>query len=374
ELKVYRDGVEHPLQIRKLSWTSGQTEKNGYEHFMLKEIHEQPTALRDTLASYPDGLPGLPVESPERLLLLACGTSYHAALYAELLITSSSNVSARAHVASEYAARTRGNSEGLVVAISQSGETADTLAPIRALKAAGHSIVGVTNVQESSLDRLADTVFLTKAGPEVAVASTKTFTTQMALMALLAAELTDDAQVASDIRSGLRSLPGKVEQLIARSDEIQKVAEWLAGFDHAFIVAKGAQVPVALEAALKLKEVAYMHAEGMPASELKHGPFALLTPETPVLAMVPDDENRARMVTTIREISARGAPVVALVDGESADIAEFARTIVQMPGIHGSLAPIIYTVAVQLISYYCGKARGCPIDRPRNLAKSVTVH
>lgn len=374
-VKVFRDGEEAVLPVRKLEWSSSQTGKNGYDHFMLKEIHEQPDALRDTLAMYADGMPDLPVGNVSEVLALACGTSYHAALYAETILTADVGVSARAQIASEYQKPNSNDSNNrLVVAISQSGETADTLNPVRALKAEGTPIVGITNVPESSLARLSDTGLFTAAGPEVAVASTKTYTTQMLVLALLAAQLKGDEQSSSALRREFRSLPSKIEKMISRTEQIKTAAVWLAGFEHTFIIAKGRQIPVAMEAALKLKEVAYLHAEAGAAGELKHGPFALLSETTPVIAIIPQDEHRTRMITAIREIATRGAPVMAIVDGESYDdVAESATSVITVPTVDQSISPIIYTVAVQLLSYYCGLERGCPIDRPRNLAKSVTV-
>ena len=373
-VEVYRDGAEITLPVRKLGWDSSQTGKNGYDHFMLKEIHEQPAALRDTLAIYADGMSGLPAGDVNEVVALACGTSYHAALYAEALLTADVGMNVRAQIASEYrVGSASGAGERLVIAISQSGETADTLNPVRAAKAQGTPIIGITNVPESSLARLSDTLLQTAAGPEVAVAATKTYTTQMLVLALMAAELKGDEQGISALQTEFRSLPGKIEQLLARSEHMKAAAEWLAGFENTFIIAKGRQIPVAMEAALKLKEVAYLHAEAGAAGELKHGPFALLSEKTPVIAIIPQDEHRTRMITAIREIAARGAPVMALVDGESEEIAEFATSVITVPMVAPSISPIIFTVAAQLLSYYCGIERGCPVDRPRNLAKSVTV-
>jgi glucosamine--fructose-6-phosphate aminotransferase (isomerizing) len=195
----------------------------------------------------------------------------------------------------------------------------------------------------------------------------------MLVLALLAAQLKGDEESSAALQSEFRSLPGKIEQLISRSEEIKSAAEWLSGFENTFIIAKGRQLPVAMEAALKLKEVAYLHAEAGAAGELKHGPFALLSETTPIIAIIPQDEHRTRMITAIREIATRGAPVMAIVDGDSDDIAESATSVITVPTVDQSISPIIYTVAAQLLSYYCGLERGCPIDRPRNLAKSVTV-
>jgi glucosamine--fructose-6-phosphate aminotransferase (isomerizing) len=261
----------------------------------------------------------------------------------------------------------------LVVAISQSGETADTLNAVRALRAGERKIVGITNVPESSLARESDHVLYTAAGPEVAVGATKTFTTQLVALALLAAHLTDDKEKAETIRQGLRKLPAEVENTIQNTAAIKAAAKWLARYENMFIVARGGNYPVALEAALKLKEIAYIHAEGVPAGELKHGPFALLGSETPVMALVASDSQRTRMITAMREIAARGAPVITLTDRRDAEIDACSELVIEVPASEELLTPVVFTVVSQLLSYYVGLERGCSIDRPRNLAKSVTV-
>jgi glucosamine--fructose-6-phosphate aminotransferase (isomerizing) len=339
---------------------------------MLKEMHEQPQAVRDTLSAYAGGLPALPVEKPQNVIMLACGTSYHSALFGEDLMTRLARVSATARVASEFDTERPVPADSLIVAISQSGETADTLNAVRALKAAGHPVIGITNVQESNLARESDTVLYTAAGPEVAVAATKTFTTQLTVLAMLAARFGDQA-VLDRVNTAARKLPALTESVLERSSDIAAVGNWLAGYDNMFIVAKGANYPVALEAALKLKEVAYIHAEGVPAGELKHGPFALLGSETPVLALVASDSSRVRTVTAMREIAARGAPIMTITDRRDPEIEACSRYLIELPAGDSIFTPVMFTVAAQLLSYYAAKARGCPIDRPRNLAKSVTV-
>ena len=212
----------------------------------------------------------------------------------------------------------------------------------------------------------------TAAGPEIAVAATKTFTTQLAVLSLLASQLAGRHHAAGLPDEALK-LPSQIEITLSLSNEIAAVGNWLANHDNMFVIAKGDHYPVALEAALKLKEVAYIHAEGVPAGELKHGPFALLQEDTPVLALVADDKHRARMITTMREIAARGAPIVTVTDRRDAEIDACSRYVIELPAARGIFSTVIFTVATQLLSYYAAKARGCPIDRPRNLAKSVTV-
>ena len=372
-IKVVSDGKAITRPIHQLKWDASQTDKGDYDHYMLKEIYEQPAAIRDTLAAHADGLPELPHVGSDRVLMLGCGTSYHAALLGEALLSESGEFAVSSKIASEFVP-TRGDVEpGLVVAFSQSGETTDTLTTVRELKRAGRKVIGITNVPESNLARESDAVLYTAAGPEVAVAATKTFTTQLTMASLLAADLMSGTEIGSRIASNARLLPGKVEAVLALSAELKAAGEWLAKYEHMFVIAKGANVPVAMEAALKFKEVAYLHAEGVPAGELKHGPFALLTDQTPVLAIVADDMHRTRMLTAIREIKTRGAPVVSITGPDSGGVDEFSDIVIKMPQTDPLLSPIVYTVAVQLMSYHCAAARNCEIDRPRNLAKSVTV-
>jgi len=258
------------------------------------------------------------------------------------------------------------------VALSQSGETADTLGALRALKEKGYPVIGITNVPESNIARESDATIYTKAGPEIAVAATKTYTTQLVAAAMLAGQFGDDA-LRDRVGHALRKLPTLTERTLDLSTEISAVANWLAGYDNMFIIAKGANYPVALEAALKLKEVAYIHAEGVPAGELKHGPFALLGKQTPVLALVADDIHRMRTITAMREIASRGAPIIAITDRRDPEIEACSRYILEIPTDDQIVTPMVFTIATQLLSYYAARSRGCEIDRPRNLAKSVTV-
>jgi len=304
---------------------------------------------------------------------LGCGTSYHAALLGEQLLSPLLPGPVVARVASEFQGGSLRSERGLAIAFSQSGETTDTITALRHVKNAGFSSLAVTNVMESSITRAVDATLYTRAGPEVAVASTKTFISQLVALYLLAYQLAPDRQAVEMIPRNLRALPGKVRQLLANVETIQQFARELAEAQFMFIIAKGLNVPVALEGALKFKEVAYLHTEGFPAGELKHGPFALLQEETPVLAIVPADQHRARMLTTIREIKTRGSRVIAIAAQDDEEVAEFADSVLRIPKIDPLMSPVLNTVMVQLLSYYCALERGCPIDRPRNLAKSVTV-
>ncbi len=360
--------------VRTIDWDASQIEKGGYEHFMLKEIFEQPQAIRDTIAAYPTGLPRLPVESPDHVVFAACGTSLHAGMVGEYLLAGNGKFTVSTAVASEMAfVPFNRPSAGLVIAISQSGETADTVTGMKRLADAGFKTLAVTNVRHSSIARLADGVIYTTAGPEVAVASTKTFTAQVVVMAMLAARLMEGTERAKALREAIRTLPNKVQQTLERSDEFKSVGEELAQFNNMFIVGKGQTRAVTLEAALKFKEIPYIHAEGVPAGELKHGPFALLEEKTPVLALVADDEHKVRMLTTLREIKVRKSPIYVLTDAPRHDVEDVATRVIILPKVEAGLAAAVFTVASQLLSYYCARARNLPIDRPRNLAKSVTV-
>jgi glucosamine--fructose-6-phosphate aminotransferase (isomerizing) len=379
-ISVWQQGRETHRSVHQVNWTAEQMDKGGYDHFMLKEIYEQPQAIRDTAAEMltdaydrsPHGIARV-IEDPSEVLLLGCGTSYHAALLAEQILSRLLNVRVTARVASELDESSFRSPKGLVVAFSQSGETSDTITALRRVKETGYRSLAITNVMGSSITRLADASLYTRAGPEMAVASTKSFVSQLVAIYLLARQMAPKRPEAVVIGQQLRSLPGNVSRVLANTEAIQQTARDLAGSQHLFIVAKGLGVPVALEGALKLKELAYIHAEGYPAGELKHGSFAMLDQETPVVAIVPTGQHRTRVVTAIREIKARGPRVVALADREDTEIGAFADTVLPLPKVDELLAPVLQTVVLQLLSYYAARERGCPIDRPRNLAKSVTV-
>jgi glucosamine--fructose-6-phosphate aminotransferase (isomerizing) len=380
EFRIWHDDREAVRSVHQISWSADQISKGGYDHFMLKEICEQPQAIRDTLAAYPahDGAGSpldqlLPAKDLSRLVLLGCGTSYHAALLGEQFLSRLLSRPVVARVASEFQGVTSPAGCGLAIAFSQSGETSDTITALRHIKNAGYASLAVSNVMGSSITRIVDATLYTRAGPEVAVASTKTFLSQLAVLYLLGCHLATDREAVAMLPRGLKSLPGKVQEVLSHDEDLRRAARDLAKRQHLFIIAKGLDVPIALEGALKFKEVAYLHTEGYPAGELKHGPFAMLQEDTPVLAIVPADGDRTRMLTTIREVKARGAPVVAIAQQDDAETAQFADIILRIPNVDPFLAPVLHAVVLQLLSYYCALERGCPIDRPRNLAKSVTV-
>ncbi|WP_101294251.1 glutamine--fructose-6-phosphate transaminase (isomerizing) [Halegenticoccus soli] len=378
------DELGEPVEkeVETVEWTAEQTGKSGYDHFMLKEIHEQPKALRQCLRGRVDELEGrITVEeldgldAPEEVHFLACGTSYHAARYGALLLQEA-GVHATAFLSSEYATSLPPIArDTLVVGITQSGETADTLSALRKARGRGVETVALTNVVGSTVARECDHVMYIRAGPEIGVAATKTFSSQLVGLNLFVEQLLADEPRNRDVRelvSALRDLPGQVQEVLdeSRADE---VVEEFMGAKSFFFIGRGVHYPVALEGALKFKEITYEHAEGFAAGELKHGPLALVTEETPVFALVTGDgENARKTIGNVKEVEARGAPVVVVTDGES-DAERYADSVLEIPATHERTVPILANVQLQLVAYYMARRLGRAIDKPRNLAKSVTV-
>ena len=380
-LQIWHGDREVTRTVHRITWNAEQMNKGGYDHYMLKEIYEQPQAIRDTMADYSAHARGespleqiLPSRDPDMVLLVGCGTSYHSALLGEQVLSRLLTVPVVARVASEFrGGASQAQHRMLAIAFSQSGETTDTIAALRSINSAGYASLAVTNVMGSSISRTANATLYTRAGPEVAVASTKTFVSQVAAAYCLGYDLAADGGGTDGIPEHLRALPGKLQQVLSNGKNIERVATQLAHRHHMFIVAKGLDVPIAMEGALKFKEVAYLPTEGYPAGELKHGPFALLDQDTPVIAIVSPDENRTRVLTTIKEIKCRGSTVIAIAARDDGEVAEFADAVITVPKADPMVAPLLHAVVLQLLSYHCARERGCPIDRPRNLAKSVTV-
>jgi glucosamine--fructose-6-phosphate aminotransferase (isomerizing) len=376
-LDTDRQPVE--MAVQTVSYTAEETGKSGYDHYMLKEIHEQPTALRQCFSGRADALDGTitleevdEIPQPNAVQFVACGTSYHAALYGAAILREM-GIPAEAYLASEYALSPPPLSLGtLVVGITQSGETADTLAALRDAKSRGVSTLALTNTVNSTAARECDHAVYIRAGPEIGVAATKTFSSQLVGCNLLAEELVDGPRDLRPLIESLRDLPDDVQSILD-SSRAEELVEEYADSDAYFFIGRGTNVAVALEGALKCKEISYEHAEGFPAGELKHGPLALVTPETPVFAVVTGDDERAqKTLGNIKEVQARGAPVIAVTDGES-DAAEIADETLMIPETSERAAPVLANVQLQLFSYHLADALGRPIDKPRNLAKSVTV-
>jgi len=383
---VYNDGevVQRPTET--VEWEAEAAEKGGFTHYMLKEIHEQPSALRQTLSGRIDALHGeaaldisLPTEylnSLQEVQIVAAGTSYHAGLYAAELLERHADVRTTTHVASEYEFRGgRDPWRTLVVAVSQSGETADTLDAIRKAGRAGAKTLAVTNTVGSTVTRETDDTLYIRAGPEIGVAATKTFASQVATLALLAVYVgrergTLPSETASELLGSLRGLPGAVQQILDAETGVRETAREYADGDAFFFIGRRLGFPVALEGALKLKEISYDHAEGFAAGELKHGPLALVTPETPVLAVLTEGADPRETLNNVKEVESRGAPVVGLTS--RADARRFLDVAVDVPDL-GVMEPLVANVWLQLFAYHVANEKGRNIDKPRNLAKSVTV-
>ncbi|MGQ4554932.1 glutamine--fructose-6-phosphate transaminase (isomerizing) [Halobellus sp. GM3] len=384
---VYADGEEVDREVIEVDWDAEAAEKGGYEHYMLKEIHEQPRALRQTISGRIDEVQGeadleidLPTEylnSLEEIQFVACGTSYHAALYAAKLLEEYADVRASAEIASEYEFDGgRDPWRTLVVAVTQSGETADTLSALRRAKRAGARTLAVTNTLGSTVTREVDDTVFIRAGPEIGVAATKTFCSQVATLALLSVYVGRErgAMSSGDARellSDLRGLPGAVQQVLDREEQVRVAAEEYADGDAFFFIGRRLGAPVALEGALKLKEISYDHAEGFPAGELKHGPLALVTSETPVLAVLTEGSNADETLNNVKEVESRGAPVIGCAS-LSVDAEKYVDEVFEVPEL-GELESLVANVYFQLFSYHVANLKGRSIDKPRNLAKSVTV-
>ena len=373
-----------PLHI---DWDSGAAEINGYAHFMRKEIFEQPMVLARTVEAYLQqeevvlDLPQLEDawQNIDRIAILACGTSWHAGLVGKFLLEQLTRLPVEVDYASEYRYRSPIiSSKTLAIVITQSGETADTLASLREATAVGARTLAICNVLGSQATRAAEGSLLTHAGPEIGVASTKAFTTQLAVLALLAIHIgrrrgTLDAAASVEIIRGLRALPAQIERAQALESQIEALAHRHRAARSALYLGRGALYPIALEGALKLKEISYIHAEGYPAGELKHGPIALVDGKLPIVALMPDDRNRERTLSNLQEAAARDGKIIALVSEGDRALDDVAESVLELPLTHPSLAPILYAVPLQLLAYHIAVLRGCDVDRPRNLAKSVTV-
>jgi len=373
---VRKGGAEVKREERRVLWSIEDAQRAGYEHFMLKEIHEQPRVIRDTLGDYTQQTEtaNLLDEGAESMLILACGTSYHAALIGKHIIEDLLGIPVGVEIASEFNYRTSPLAKTGAVAITQSGETADTLKAMKRLRGAGCPVLAVTNVVDSSACRIASQTVYTRAGPEISVAATKSFIAQLMVLYWLAMSCSKaDARRLADLIMGVRELPQKVQQVLDNKDEIMECAKYLKGYENAFFIGRGINFPVALEGALKLKEISYIHAEGYAAGELKHGPFALLGEDIPVIAVVARDDTYEAMLTNIKEVKAREAPVIALAEEGDKDIGQLADRVITVPKVDAIFSPVVNTVALQLLAYYTAKYRGCSIDTPKNLAKSVTV-
>jgi len=372
-----------------VDWDLSAAEKGGYEHFMLKEMHEQPLAIKQTLEGRTDPAGRLLLDElrmsedelreVDKVFVVACGTAYHSGLVAKYAIEHWTRLPVEIEIASEFRYRDPVlDRHTLVIAISQSGETADTLGAVRYARRQRARVLTVCNTVGASIPRESDAVLYTRAGPEVCVAATKTFATQLAAMYLVALYLAQvrgtmfSDEVAAVVRD-LERVPEKIQLCLERSDQVRKVAEGYKDAHDWLFLGRHVGYPMALEGALKLKEISYLHAEGYPAAELKHGPIALIEDGTPVVVVHPSSHVYAKMLTNIQEVAARGAAIIAVAEDGDGEVAAHATHVLRVPAASQLLAPLVYLIPLQLLSYHVAVARGCPIDKPRNLAKSVTV-
>jgi glucosamine--fructose-6-phosphate aminotransferase (isomerizing) len=381
------EGREVTREAKTIRWTAAQAEKDGFRHYMQKEIHEQPRAVADTLAGRVDlehdnvTLDGIMVDTTEieRIVMVACGTSYHSSLVGKFLIEAMARIPVEVQIASEYRYRNPiVRKTDLVIAISQSGETADTMGAVQLAKEQGAKVMAISNVLESSIPRLADYAFYTHAGPEIGVASTKAFTTQLVSLTLIAIHLGRQtgelsAEEARELLAGLVAIPNQMADLIAHGAQLQVIARRYGNSRGFLFMGRGNQYPIALEGALKLKEISYIHAEGYPAGEMKHGPIALIDEELPVVVIVPKSPLYEKVVSNLTEVKAREGKVIAIATRGDKEIGAIADEVIMIPDTHPLLQPILAVVPLQQLSYYVADHKGTDIDQPRNLAKSVTV-
>ena len=388
--KIKDDSLVDPY-IQELQMNLEQIEKGGYDHFMLKEIYEQPNVIKDTyrgrllanqgiiqMAGIEDNIEKF--LHAERIIIVACGTSWHAGLVAEYVIEEFARINVEVEYASEFRYRNPIiNKNDVVIAISQSGETADTLAAIKLAKEQGAFVFGVCNVVGSSISRETNAGAYTHAGPEIGVASTKAFTTQITVLTMIALRLAKakGTLTNSDFHRYLQELeviPEKVaEALASTNDKAKEIAEKFKDATNCLYLGRGYNFPVALEGALKLKEISYIHAEGYPAAEMKHGPIALIDEQMPVIVIAPKQGHYDKVVSNIQEIKSRSGKIIAVVTKGDTQVRGLADHIIEIPETSDALSPLITTIPLQLLSYHIAVLRGCNVDQPRNLAKSVTV-
>ena len=399
EMVVFQDGKAQVTDLdgtaiektpKIITWDPIMAEKGGYKHFMLKEIYEQPRAIADTLAGrlledegdvYLNGLNlnDTELQDLNKICIVACGTSWHAALVGKYLLEKHCRIPVDVDIASEFRYRDPIlDRNTLTLLLSQSGETADTLAALREAKNKGSRVVSICNVVESSIPRECDGIIYTHAGPEIGVASTKAFTTQLIALTLLAIRIgrsrnSISSETSRELIKNLVALPRKIEEVLTLNDSIEPIArEFMTARDFLYL-GRGNQFPAALEGALKLKEISYIHAEGYPAGELKHGPIALIDEQMPIVVLVPVNETSEKVVSNMREVQARGGRVIAVTNKAGESFCSDTDGLLVVPDICDDLMPILTSVPLQLLAYHIAVLKGTDVDQPRNLAKSVTV-
>ncbi|MBI5020190.1 MAG: glutamine--fructose-6-phosphate transaminase (isomerizing) [Ignavibacteriales bacterium] len=376
-------------KVEKLTFDLEQIEKGGFEHFMLKEIHEQPESIRNSirgrllvdegivkLGGLERGLDKL-LQAP-RVLITACGTSWHAALVGKYMFEQLARIPVEVDYASEFRYRNPiVHSDDVLLVISQSGETADTLAALREAKSKGASVLGLVNVVGSTIARETDAGVFIHAGPEIGVASTKAFTSQLVVLSLISILLGKHRGMPADqaklLVEDLASIPSKIQKVLEKVDQIKKIANELKDAKNVLFLGRGINFPTALEGALKLKEISYIHAEGYPAAEMKHGPIALIDEKMPVVFIVPKDAIYEKVLSNMQEVRARKGRIIAIANEDDDEVEKLAEFVIKVPRTYSYFGPIVNVIPLQLLAYYIAVARGCNVDQPRNLAKSVTV-
>lgn len=384
------DGVPVEKEVKSVPWSPSMAEKGGYRHFMLKEIYEQPRAIADTLRGRFNAELGIVdqrefgvedeyLRSVERIFIVACGTSYHAALIGKYMIEGLVRIPVEVDIASEFRYRKPLIKAGdLMISITQSGETADTLAAQREAKRLGAKVLSICNVVGSTSSREADAVFYTHSGPEIGVASTKAFTTQIVGLYLFAICMgrirgTISPDMSKEFLRELLMVPGKVEKALAMDERIRVIARDFFKARGFLYLGRGINYPIALEGALKLKEISYIHAEGYPAGEMKHGPIALIDEDLPVVVLAPRDTLHEKIISNIQEVNSRGGKVISIINDTDDEVCGISDKCIFVPETNSFLGTVLMAVPVQLLAYHIGVLRGCDVDQPRNLAKSVTV-
>ncbi|MBI4683885.1 MAG: glutamine--fructose-6-phosphate transaminase (isomerizing) [Nitrospirae bacterium] len=383
------DGVLVHKNSESVSWSPAMAEKGGYKHFMLKEIFEQPRSIADTLRGrfYPEsgevnmeefGIGTDDLKDIEKIFIVACGTSWHASLVGKYIIEELARVPVDVDIASEFRYRNPILGKSLFIAITQSGETADTLAAMREAKKRGAKTLTICNVVGSTAAREADAVFYTHSGPEIGVASTKAFTAQIIGLYLFAAGIAHmkgriNSNSATELLRDLLFLPEMIEKVLAKDSEILKIAKELFKAEDFLYLGRGINYPIALEGALKLKEISYIHAEGYPAGEMKHGPIALIDEAVPSVFLLPKDRLYEKVLSNIEEVRSRGGKIIAVTNDVDEDVCNRFDYCISVPDANPFLSTILMIVPLQLLAYHVGVLRGCDVDQPRNLAKSVTV-
>ena len=391
DMKLYGiDDVEKKPYVQELELHLEALEKGGYDHFMLKEIHEQPRSIEDCFRGRMNAEKGWvslggikeyeqKMVNANRIIMIACGTSWHACLVGEYLFEDLARINVEVEYASEFRYRNPIITENdVVIAVSQSGETADTLAALELAKSKGATILGICNVVGSSISRITDAGSYTHAGPEIGVASTKAFTAQVTVLTLMALSLAKRKGTISESAfraklSELEAIPQKVQQILEKNDKIKYISAQYQYASNALYLGRGSSFPVALEGALKLKEISYIHAEGYPAAEMKHGPIALIDEEMPVFVIATKGTSYEKVVSNIQEVKARKGKIIAIVTEGDVQVTAIADHVIEIPEVDEHLVPLLATIPFQLLSYHIAVMRKCNVDQPRNLAKSVTV-